>query len=324
MSPSEARSVRLVGAAIAALSGLLAAGSLLVHWWSRGVACGLVPCRQPTISGWSGLGPARVLLLAVAPAGVLPLVGEIGPRSVRRWLALVAGMLALSACLLIVFRVAVGPIGSVPAGVSPGGLVRGVEPQAVPSAGSSVVAGPFIAFVACAGVAGGAMLSGIGHRFFEATRAAAATAAVIWTACLGLIVSLWLPWLRPGIAVVPAASGVLRGGLATESAWHGLGTLSVLLLLGTLAVAGGAAIAVAFRWRAVFLALAVAGWLLAACAVAATPFPEGPRFVLVIQRVVGYEPGYYVCLGCAAIIVVAGMAAAFSEGRHADVAPDLT
>ncbi len=317
MSPSEARSVRLVGAAIAAPSGLLAAASLLVHWWSSGIACALVRCPETAITGWSGLGTPRVLLLVVAPAGVLPLVAETGPGPARRWLALVAGVVALSAALLIVFRVAVGPSGSVAAGLAPGGVARGAQPQAIPSAGSAVLAGPFIAFVACAGVAGGAMLSGLGHRFFEAARVPLATAAVIWAACLVLVVSLWLPWIRPGVSFTPLAPGGLEGRLATQSAWHGLGTLSVLELLGALAVAGGGAIAAVFRWRAVFLALAVAGWLLAAFAVAATPFPEGPRFVTVLERSVAYGPGYYVCLGCAAVIVAVGMRAAFSDAGEA-------
>lgn len=318
MSASEARSVRLVGAAIAALSGLLGAASLLLHWWSTALGCRLPGCPHAVVTGWSGLGTARVLLLLLAPAGLLPLVAELMRPAARRWLALLAALAGLGGALLIVFRVAVGPIESVPAGLAPTGLARGIVAQAIVSSGSAVLAGPFVAFVACAGVAGGAMLSGLGHRFFDAAPAPVGATAAIWAACLVLVVSLWLPWVRPGIGLIRIDAVPLTGGLTTVSAWRGVGTLSVLLLLGALAVAGGGVVAAAFRWRAVFLALAVAGWLLAAFAVARTPFPEGPRFATEVERLVGYGAGYYISLGCSAAIVVVGLAAAFSDARAPD------
>lgn len=122
MSASEARSVRLVGAAIAALSGLLGAASLLLHWWSTALGCRLPGCPHAVVTGWSGLGTARVLLLLLAPAGLLPLVAELMRPAARRWLALLAALAGLGGALLIVFRVAVGPIESVPAGLAPTGL----------------------------------------------------------------------------------------------------------------------------------------------------------------------------------------------------------
>jgi hypothetical protein len=68
------------------------------------------------------------------------------------------------------------------------------------------------------------------------------------------------------------------------------------------------------HWRAAFFALAVGGWLAAAIAVAATVLaarlstPSGTRSALA-----AYEPGYYVFLGAAAVIVSAGLWGAIAE-----------
>jgi hypothetical protein len=303
MSTTEARALRLVGAAIAAFSGCVLVASLFVGWYSDATLCEFGLCPPRTVTGWHAFGAARFLLLAVALAGAVPLTAEwLAPRA-RVAPRIAAALLALGGALFVAFRLAAPPshVLFVPVAQSP--LI---------GPATTLLAGPFIAFVACAGVAGGALLSGIGHHFFARARSALAAAGAIAIACAAIVVAPSLPWIHQPAAIVPSGIDVPPPPAAIHTGFSALGTLSLLLVLGALATAGGAVIAAVFRWRAVFLALAVAGWLEAAFTVAGTPNPNRVDPFVRARIPVGYAPGYYVCLGAAGIIVLVGVSAALA------------
>jgi hypothetical protein len=236
------------------------------------------------------------VLLAAAAAGVLPLASERLPRSARQTARGAAALAGLVGALLVVLRAADPPrgLGTVP-------LI------AIP--GASLQAGPFVAFTACAGVAGGSLLAGIGHRFFERARHAGPATAAAVLGCAVIVVATWLPWVHPRVISFDG----FGFGTSAPSAWTALRTLAVLLVLGALATVGAALIGLAFSWRAVFLATALAGWLEAAFAVAGAPYAGRSVAPAGLQAPAGYAAGYYTCLVGAAIVVLAGLAAALTQ-----------
>jgi hypothetical protein len=174
--------------------------------------------------------------------------------------------------------------------------------------------------VACLGVAGGGLLAGIGPEFFAPARTARISMVVIWSACLVGAVALWLPWVAPAGDFLTLFGP--DGQSASASAWDGLHTLATLLLLGLLATSGGAAIGGWFRWRAVFLAMAAAGWLLAAFAAVGELRPTTPSLEL-LPGAPAHRFGYWLFLGCAGVIVLTGVASAMSgpDGLEDDGLP---
>jgi hypothetical protein len=289
VSASDIRAVRLVGAAIAAISGPVVITALFITWYGRSAVCPFGFCPGIVRSGWSSLGAGKALVLGAGILGPLALVAEWLPGHVRRSLQAVVGLLGLAAGLVVVHQIAGrSALGPLPINV-PGQL------------GSRMLAGPWITLVGCLGIAGGSLLAAIGSRFFEPGPAARPAVAAIWLACLVALVTLWLPWLGP-----PQGFLVEFGATGLGSAWQALHTLATLLLLGLLATAAGAAIAGWFRWRAAFLALAGAGWLLAVFAAVGELRPT----TVAAGASPSHRYGYWLFLACAAAIVLTGVAAA--------------
>jgi hypothetical protein len=129
--------------------------------------------------------------------------------------------------------------------------------------------------------------------------------------CGVIVVATWLPWVSSRAVPVP----IDGFGLLTPArdAWTALHTLAVLLVLGALATAGAALIGLAFRWRAVFLAVAVAGWLESAFAVAGAPYPSHAGLLSAVQPSTAHGAGYYACLAGAALAVLGGLSGALTE-----------
>lgn len=284
---ADPRTIVLVGGGIAAISGVVLLASLFVPWYREPVLC-LAPCLEAGRSGWSALGIASVVLALAAIAAALPLVGMLLAPARASPLTALAVVAGLGAALLIVFRIAVPP-GEV---LAPARL-----------------AGPFTALLGAMGVAAGSVLAGIRERIFEPVRRPALPLVVIVLASVVMMASLLLPWVRRAEAPIGLTLQPL-GGLV-QSAWTASTTLAVLLLLGALALACASGLVAVIRWRAAFFALAVGGWIVAAIVVAATPLVVPlPSVGPPAARLIAYEPGYYVCLGSAAAIVVTGVAAA--------------
>jgi hypothetical protein len=279
---------RPLGAAIAAVCGVVLLISTFVPWSRGGGPCVAGVC-DPT--AWSLLYGYRAWLLVAAIAGAgLPLLGlPFGDLAVRLAAGAAAG-LALGAALLALFRLGINARELAP-----------VEPAL--SAG-----GPPLALAASLGIAGGAILAAIGSRLLEPVAAArrAATPAALGGA--GVVVSLSLPWIK-GFNLFP---GEARANLPvpTYTAWEAFSTADALLLAGAVAVVAAAVLATVGRWRATFVALAAVGWLVAGCAVVAAPNAARLNRPPSFEVLVSYEPGYYICLGCAGVIVTAGLAGA--------------
>ena len=291
MSASDIRAVRLVGAVIASISGPAVIAALFITWYGRSSICPFGFCPQLVRSGWSSLGAGKALVLGAGILAPLALLAELLPGNARRSLQAAVGLLGLAAALVVVHRIAGrSPLGPLPIDV-PGQL------------GSNMLAGPWITLVACLGVAGGSLLAAIGSRFFEPAPAVRPAVAAIWLACVVALVTLWLPWLG-----APRGFLVEFGATGQGSAWHGLHTLATLLLLGLLATAAAAVIAGWFRWRAVFLALAAAGWLLAVFAAVGELKPT----TLALGVSPSHRYGYWLFLACTGAIVLTGVAAASS------------
>lgn len=289
--PADPRTIALVGGGIAAISGMVLLASLFVAWYGEAILC-LAPCPVAARNGWSALGIASVVVALAAVAGALPLVGALLAPAHARPLAALAVVAGLGAALLIVFRIA----------VPPGEVLARVR-----------LAGPFTALLGAVGVAAGSVLAGIRDRIFEPVRRPALPLVVIVFASVVMMASLSLPWVRPAEAPIDLTP-VPLGGLL-QSAWTASPTLAVLLLLGALALVCGSGLVAVIRWRAAFFALAAGGWIAAAIAVVATPLVvRHPAAGLPAARLIAYQPGYYVCLGSAAAIVVAGVAAAVLGG----------
>lgn len=289
MIASEIRAVRLVGAVIASISGPVVIAALFITWYRRSAICPFGFCPELARSGWSSLGADKALVLGAGILAPLALAAEWLPGHARRSLQAAVGLLGLAAALVVVHRIAGrSPLGPLPIDV-PNQLT------------SSMLAGPWITLVGCLGVAGGSLLAAIGSRFFEPAPAARPAVAAIWLACVVALVTLRLPWLGP-----PQGFLVEFGASGQGSAWQGLHTLATLLLLGLLATAGAGVIACWFRWRAAFLALAAAGWLLAVFAAVGELRPT----TLALGATPSHRYGYWLFLVCAGVIVVTGVATA--------------
>src|ERR1700752_4585892 len=98
MNASEARTIRLVGASIAGLSGAAALASLFVGWYHEGGFCEFGPCSGAT-SGWHALGPAKALIVAAALAAPAPLIAEAYRPAVRPWIRGATALIGLGAAL---------------------------------------------------------------------------------------------------------------------------------------------------------------------------------------------------------------------------------
>ena len=284
MDGPEERAVGMVGGVIAAMSAAVLVVSLFTAWgWQACIPGICAPSR-----GWALLGLGRPVLLGSAVAGLAVLAAQLLGTTARRWVGLVAGGVALGGALYVVHRASV----LLTPRVVP--LTAAVVPGAV-----GLRAGPFIALVACFGVAGGGWLAAIGTRVFDRAPWAPAGVAGVAGGAVVIIVALWLPWVRPGFAPEAAAPAQLAG----LSGWQAAPTLSLLLALGAMAILGGALIAAIVRWRAVFLALALAGWLEAAFALAVAPHLGGGLGTRLLA-------GVYVAAAGAALIGAGGAAAA--------------
>lgn len=176
---------------------------------------------------------------------------------------------------------------------------------------------PPVAVGACFAIVVGMMLTVHGHGFFlERMRTPVREIGVIACACVGIVLSLFLPWVRD--------ARVLEGGgalpPATLTAWNASGSAATWLLSIAIGV-GLATIAGALSRRAGYAMLALAGWSAAAFAVTTPLLARGlsrPPFELP-RVVVGYGPGYYLGLGCATVIVLAGLLTAASGPARAAV-----
>jgi hypothetical protein len=287
--------VAVVGALLAGAGGLVLFGSLFVEWYTRAVLC-TTQCPDTHPSGWASLGAGALLLTLASVIGCLPSAG-IRLRSMR-WALCGAGFIAgVGAALLVLFRIASPP--------SPSFVIPVYRS-----------AGPFIALLGTVAIAGGSALSGIGSRLYDRGRDVPGVVALVVIAVVVICASLSMPWLRR------SSLQLVRLPAPPQTAWAAAPTMAVLLLLGALAIAAAAALVAAIRWRAALLMLGVGGWLVAAIAVVVPPLlgavhrPGLP----VGQRIVGYEVGYYVCLGAGAAIALACAYAAFTpraEGSDA-------
>ncbi len=288
MAADPEREVVLVGGGIAAASGLVLLASLFVEWYRGPTFCLFAGCAQATTTGWTALGLGSAVLAIAAVAGTLPLAGTFVPGPATRRLAALSAAAGLGAALLVVFRIA----------RPPGPLLN-----------QSRLAGPFIALLGAAGVAGGSVLAGIGRRIFEPLTRPAVPIATIVLASVTVMISLLLPWVRRVVIPIDGHPAPLGG--AVQTVWHVSPTVGVLLLLGALAIACASGLVAVIRWRAAVFALALGGWVAAAIETAATPL-----VVHLALRgsdasgLVAYESGYYVCLGGCAAIVLAGLWAA--------------
>lgn len=285
LDPDE-RDVVLVGAGIAAASGVVLLGSLFVGWYSRAGFCALTACPQVARTGWVALGATIVVLLLAALMATLPLVGVLRGDRVAGLPCAVAAIAALGAGLLIVFRIT----------VAPDAILGMSEPR---------LAGPFIALLGAVGVAGGSVLVGIGLRPFQQAPRSAGALLIVVCASVGIIVSLLMPWVR---RVTVASGPGPHFAEVRQTAWQASSTLAVLLLLGSIALVCASGLVAAIRWRVSFFGLAAGGWIAAAIAVAGTALVVQTRVPGVVATGVGaYEPGYYLCLGGAAVIVAVGV-----------------
>jgi hypothetical protein len=105
----------------------------------------------------------------------------------------------------------------------------------------------------------------------------------------------------------------------------------VLLSLGALAIMLACSLVAVTRSRASFFALAVGGWIAAALAVVCTPLATaGVRMPLAngtaslarrAPRLAAYAPGYYICLGAAAVIALAGIYGAVDAPESSEPPP---
>ncbi len=292
------REVALVGAGIAAVSAVVMLASLFVAWYRFPGFCFGGECPQMARSGWASLGGGRYVLVVTCLCGALPGVG-LGSRRVGRALCMVGVAAGLGAGLLIVFRIA-------------------VVPDALPGAVYARPAGVFIALLGAGGVAGGSALAGLGPGFFLSARRAVPVLSTILAASVVLIASLFMPWERRRPSFIE--NNLIAAPSSVVNAWHATPTGAVLIVLGALAIMLACALVAVIRWRSSFFALGVGGWIAAALVAVTTPLATtthsvGPG----VMRLAGYAPGYYICLGAAGVIVLAGVYGAIDapseEGR---------
>jgi hypothetical protein len=287
-SPRE-REIALVAAGLSATAGVILIVGVSVDWYRHTFLCETFGCAVVR-NGWQSLGAASVVLVVPACAGALSL-GAVLAGCEHRAISAGAVVCALAAGLLILYRIAVSP-----------------DAAAVHSAR---LAGPFIALFGALALAGASSIAALGDRFFDRGAEPRIAAAAIAGCGAVIIASLYLGWIRRS---APPTAIVLNGAAGTQNAWQTMPTAAVLVLLGALAIMVAAALAAIIEWRASLIVLGFGGWLVAAIAVVATPLsvevtgPLGTR-----PAIAAYEPGYYVCLGAAAVIAVAGVGAAVAE-----------
>jgi hypothetical protein len=266
-----------------------------MRWTHVGPACGSSVCE---LTAWDVLPRFQQgLLVAAIAAGVVPLLAPLLPGRWPLLVSVAAALLALGAGLPGVHW----------ADVSTNELPGSVAPM-------GTLAGPILAALGACGVAGGVGLWSLGWRIVDRAAFSRVTAGAVAACAAGVVVSLFLPWLSG----YPARLGVLRPDLAapTYTAWSAFGTADVLLCAAGVAAGAGALVGALSESRFVVLGLAILGWLTAAGTViaprhaAALAGPRGGFEVLA-----GYEPGYYVCLVCAGLMVAAALCGAILPGR---------
>ncbi len=285
-----------IGAWIAAVAAPALLASLFVDWYELTTVIAVVQGPDGAwISGWDALGDIEIVLLCAAVAfGPLPLLvqvtlgGPVGAQGVEpdpgwvaalrrmgaaRWMAAMAGLVALGAALLVVFRISEPPEQLLDA------------PR---------LAGPFLALAGSLGIAGGALLAVAGDRLFEGVPRARLRLGAIAIAAAVIVVSLWLPWYEPATEV--AARG------ASLSGWEAFRVADALIAVAGVALLASTAVAAALCWRSAFLALALGGWLAAAIVVSAAPHVAiGDSTVLGFRLGYDYAAGSYLALAAAAV-----------------------
>jgi hypothetical protein len=303
-----------IGAWIAAVAAPALLASLFVDWYELSVVIAVLPGPGGVgISGWDALGSIEIVLLCAAVAfGPQPLLAQVtlgGPVGVHaaepesgwvaalrrmdaaRWTAAVAGLVALGAALLAVFRISEPP------------------EQLLDS---PRLAGPFIALAGSLGIAGGALLAVAGDRLFEVVPRARLRLGAIAIAAAVIIVSLWLPWYEP-------TTEVAARGASSVSGWEAFRVADALIAVGGVALLASTAVAAALCWRSAFLALALGGWLAAAIVVFAGPHAAiedtalGPAIedsTLEFRFLYDYAAGYYLALAAAGAISLIGLGSA--------------
>jgi hypothetical protein len=294
IDPSETareREIALVAASLSAAASLIVLAALSVDWYRHAVFCEGLNCPAVGRTGWQSLGAASVILAVAACAGVLPLIAALA-RHGYRLLSGVAVICALGAALLILYRIAVVP-----------GTAAPVHTERM--------AGPFIALFGALALAGASSIAGLGDRFFDRGSEPRIAAAVVAAAAAVMIAALYLDWVRRAGSALIAATG----SDSTQNAWKMMPTTAVIVLLGCVAIIAAAGLVAQIEWRASLLVLGFGGWLVAAIAVVVTPLetevsgPLGPK-----PGIAAYEPGYYVCLAAASIIVLVGVCSAVADG----------
>jgi hypothetical protein len=293
-----------IGAWIAAVAAPALLASLFVDWYELSTVIAVIPGPGGVgISGWDALGDIEIVLLSVAVAFApqpllvqVTLGGPVGAHGVEpdsgwtaalrrmdaaRWMAAVAGLVALGAALLVVFRISEPPEQLLDA------------PR---------LAGPFLALAALLGIAGGALLAVAGDRLFEGVPRARLSLGAIAIAAAVIIVSLWLPWYEPTTEV--AARG------ASLSGWEAFRVADALIAVAGVALLASTAVAAALCWRSAFLALALGGWLAAAIVVFAGPHVAIGDSVLGFRLGYDYAAGYYLALAAAGAISLIGLGSA--------------
>lgn len=269
--------VRWLGVVVASLGGVVLLIVAFAAWWAVG---------ESTTSGWVAAGGfGKPLVVAAVVVGFLPLPIVALPRSVAWGLHAALSGLVLGAALLIVFRLA--------------------DHTAEMMIGADVTGAAPVAIGACLAIVGGATLAAQGdHLFLDRVRIPIPALGMIGAACVGLVVSLFLPWAR-----YIRVGEIIRLAPITLTGWNADTAAAVLLLLLAVAIMAGAFANQRTR-RVVLWALLAAGWLAAAATIVTPlrhrgrPLPFGVQWALA-----AYQPGYYICLGCAALIVLAGLTA---------------
>jgi hypothetical protein len=293
-----------IGAWIAAVAAPALLASLFVDWYELSVVIAVIPGPGGAgISGWDALGSTEIVLLCAAVAfGPQPLLvqvtlgGPVGAHGVEpdpglvaalrrmdtaRWTAAVAGLAALGAALLVVFRISEPPEQLLDA------------PR---------LAGPFLALAGSLGIAGGALLAVAGDRLFEGVPRARLRLGAIAIAAAVIIVSLWLPWYEPATEVAAQRGSV--------SGWEAFRVADALIAVAGVALLASTAVAAALCWRSAFLALALGGWLAAAIVVSAAPHAAIGDSALEFRFGYDYAAGYYLALAAAGAISLIGLGSA--------------
>ncbi len=263
------------------IAGVAATVLLLVAfapWWGVG---------QSTITGWGAFGGAgEAVIVVVVVAGFLPFAVVALPLRLAYGASWVLCGIALGAALLIVWHLAARTVGFL--------------------AGADVTAAAPVAAASCLTIAAAAPLTAHGTGLWrDRIRGHVALLVLIRCGCVGLLVSLLLPWGRYGQAgeAGPRLSPITLTGWQASAggAWCLLADAIAILVL-TVSVRRGSR-------RATVAALAAAGWLAAAVvcviplrAIGVSALPFG-----IERSLTGHGPGFYIALGCAALSTILGV-----------------